>query len=133
MRRLLLVLLIGCGGAQAPAPILSSSSESASSGDVADPDTYEELQVFFTRKRLQVSQCYNDAFAAVAPKLRRSGHVTVQMDVTTSGKAEGVHAADDTLGSKEVQACVLGMVSRWSLPHPPKKMAYSYSYDFKPE
>jgi TonB family protein len=100
---------------------------------VADPQTYEELNDYFRRRGVHVSQCYNEAFASVERKLRRSGFVTVELDVLPSGASENVHIAGSSLGSPEVEQCVVGLVSRWPLPKPPHRMAFSYSYNFQPE
>jgi TonB family protein len=125
------LLLAACGGGQAKPVMAQTESEAVE--EVADPQSYEELSVFFARKRTHVGQCYNNAFVAVEPKLRRSGFVTVEMNVSPAGKAQNLRIAGSSLGSKEVEDCVVAMVSRWILPQPPRTMAFSYSYDFKPE
>jgi TonB family protein len=133
MRRLALLLLLGCGGTPAQRAAAPATAPASSSDEVADPETYEDLNAFFARKRPSVGQCYNEAFVNVEQKLRRSGYVTVQLDVLPAGRAENVHVAGSSLGSKEVEACVVALVSRWVLPQPPRRMAFSYSYEFRPE
>jgi outer membrane biosynthesis protein TonB len=124
-------VVAGCGGAQtpppAPAPVVVESAASV------DPQAYAELSAFFARKRPHVSQCYANAFAQVEPQQRGAGYVTVAMDVLPSGRAENVRVADSTLKSAEVEGCVTALVSRWILPQPAQRMAFTFSYDFKPE
>lgn len=129
-RLLAALLLIGCGGSQAqPA---APAAPQAEAGDV-DTEAYSELSEFFARKQPHVTQCYNNAFVDVEPAKRQKGYVAVTMNVTPHGRAENVRVSESTLKSEAVERCVVDLVSHWALPRPAEKMAFTFSYEFRPE
>ena len=130
-RFLVALVLIGCGGSQAQ-PTAAPPATEATEADV-DTDAYSQLNEFFARKQPHVTQCYNNAFVDVEPAKRQKGYVAVSMDVTPHGRAENVRVSDSTLKSEAVERCVVELVSRWALPRPAERMAFTFSYEFRPE
>ena len=127
----LFLFAIACGGTTPPPA--SPAPEAPREAATVDTEAYAELSEFFARKRPHVTQCYDTAFADVEPAKRSSGHVTVTLDVLPSGRAENVRLAESTLRSEPVETCVLALVSRWSLPRPAEPMAFTFSYQFRPQ
>ncbi len=124
----------GGGGAPAPPTATPPPPAPAQEGDTSvDTEAYAEISAFFARKRPQVTQCYNNAFADVDPGKRGKGYVTLIMEVLPSGKAENVRVAQSTLKSEAVETCLVGLVSRWILPRPAERMTFTFSYEFTPE
>jgi TonB family protein len=129
-RLALAALLAGCGGAPAPA---AAPPAPAAEANGVDTEAYAELSEFFARKQPHVTQCYNNAFADVEPARRGRGYVALTMEVTPAGRAENVRVGESTLGSQAVERCVVDLVSRWALPRPAERMAFTFSYEFRPE
>jgi hypothetical protein len=59
--------------------------------------------------------------------------VALSLTVTPSGQPADVKVARTTLNSAAVEECITGLVARWVLPQPSQAIAFSYTYDFKPE
>lgn len=130
MRRALWLLCLGCGGAQTvappPAPVVQ-----APAGE--DPEAYAAVSAFFGKKRPHVSQCYANAKQNAQIPDKAKGFVALSLTVLPSGQAQDVKVSRTTLNAPAVEECIVGLVSKWTLPAPSSAIAFSYTYDFKPE
>jgi hypothetical protein len=129
VRVLVLIALGACGGAAVSAP----PPAAAKAPQATDPDEYAAVQSFLTRKRPVVGMCYATAVENREISDKATGQVELALAVLPSGAAEGVRVANSTLKAKGVEACIVGLVSKWTLPAPSQRIELTHTYEFKPE
>jgi hypothetical protein len=133
MRAAVLLLLVGaCASAPPAAPPQAAAPAAAPVGG-EDPDAYAAVSEFFGKKRPHVSQCYANARQNAQIDDKARGFVALSMTVLPSGQAQDVKVSRTTLAAPAVEECIVGLVSRWTLPAPAQPIAFSFTYDFKPE
>jgi len=133
----------GCGGKQA-APIvpdetgdsdLPPSGAEPESGElggvIVPPDTMDEIQRRFERKRTPVSRCLSAAIDAKELPKNARGKVTLNVVVMPGGKAGEIKVAKTTLDSPHLTECVIGKVREIIFPEVPKPFPTSYTYGFE--
>jgi len=100
-------------------------------GVVVPPDTMDEIQRRFERKRTPVSRCLSAAVdAKELPKTVR-GKITLNVVVMPTGRAGEIKVAKTTLDSPLLTECVIGKVREIIFPEVPKPFPTSYTYGFE--
>jgi len=127
-----------CGGKKA-APTTPDPDEGGG-GEVSRPDpgdsmvkpeTADEIQRMFERKRNTVSRCLSSAIdAKELPKSSR-GKITLNVTVSPGGKASDVKVVHATLESQLLTECVIAKVREIVFPEVPKDYPTSYTYAFE--
>jgi hypothetical protein len=138
MRYLVMVLLVACGGAQQESGGGGSSSEekpetAKPDTNMVSPEAYDEINSFFKKKRIAVTQCQIMAIENGKLDKKAQGRITTEMTISADGKPQGVHVAQSTLGSKSVEDCLVDLIGKWQVPAPGTKVSFSFSYDFHAE
>jgi hypothetical protein len=95
------------------------------------PDTLEEIQRRFERRRASVSRCLSAAIDAGELPARARGRITLNVTVLPGGKASDVTVASTSLESKVLTSCVIGRVREIELPDVPRPFPTSYTYAFE--
>ncbi|MBI4511724.1 MAG: AgmX/PglI C-terminal domain-containing protein [Deltaproteobacteria bacterium] len=138
----LLVLVmsaLACGGSQkqtsSPREVEDEGPDETESspGEFVDPQKLDEISSIFRMKRPNVARCYTDAAQAGKLDKKSTGRITLSMAITPDGALEQVQVTETTLRSKDVEDCVVRVVSSWRLPAPEASVEFSFSYNFEPE
>lgn len=100
-------------------------------GDVVPPDTMDDIQRRFERKRASVSRCLSAAVdAKELPKSSR-GRITLNVTVMPGGKAGEVTVAKSSLESPKLTECVISRIREIVFPEVVKPFPTSYTYAFE--
>jgi hypothetical protein len=100
-------------------------------GVIVPPETNDEIQRRFDRKRTPVSRCLSAAVdAKELPKSSR-GRITLNVTVMPGGKAGEIKVARTTLESQVLSDCVIARVKEIIFPEVPKPYPTSYTYAFE--
>jgi TonB family protein len=124
----LLVCLAACGGAPAAAPKAGATTATSTS---VSPETYAEVAAYFHKKRPLVVTCYNNAITNRKLSEKAQGRVSLTMQITAAGKTQAVRVAESTLASKDVEDCLVELVSKWMVTAPGADMDFTFSYEFR--
>ncbi len=139
-----LALLIACGrtpdpAAPAPAPTapppaaaLAAHSIQGRSGEVTwgEPDAAKVKQLM-RQRAADVRRCYESALAQDA---RARGKLTLRFTIAPSGAIEGVAAERSTFARRDVPACIVDVVRRWTTPfRPAEPVEIEYPFSFSPK
>ncbi|HWO21249.1 MAG TPA: AgmX/PglI C-terminal domain-containing protein [Kofleriaceae bacterium] len=140
------VLLVGaaaaaaaCGGKKAStlpdesgdSDTSSSSGSRDSSGEMVPPETMDEIQRAFERKRNTVSRCLSAAIDAKELPRQSRGKMTLNVTVMPGGKAGEVKVTKTSLESQMLADCVIGKVKEVIFPEVSKPYPTSYTYAFE--
>ncbi|AUX41527.1 hypothetical protein SOCE26_029470 [Sorangium cellulosum] len=133
-----LVALVGCGGADpAPqAPVMrddgprEASRPSMSSSAEIGAMNEEKVQAAFERASHRLSRCYEKGVRRI-PYL--GGEIRFKVRVTEEGAARWAFVKESTLGDRETEACMLGVLkaTRWPKPVGGEGLAEN-SFTFEP-
>ena len=108
-----------------------TSGGSGGDGAVVPPETMDQIQRGFERKRSAVSRCLSAAIdAKELPKSSR-GKITLNVVVNPGGKAGEVKVVRATLESPILTECVIGKVREIIFPEVPQPFPTSYTYGFE--
>jgi hypothetical protein len=111
---------------------MSSSAEPRdSSGTMVPPDTMDEVQRAFERKRNSVSRCLSAAVDAKELPRQSRGKITLNVTVQPGGKAGEVKIVKATLESQMLSDCVIAKVKEIIFPEVPRAYPTSYTYAFE--
>jgi hypothetical protein len=100
-------------------------------GVVVPPETMDEIQRRFDRKRAPVSRCLSAAVDAKELPKNSRGKVTLNVTVMPGGKAGEIKVAHTTLDSPQLTSCVIAKVREIVFPDVPKPFPTSYTYAFE--
>jgi hypothetical protein len=116
-------------------PSSESDSEPSDSGSVGGvivpPDTMDEIQRRFERKRTPVSRCLSTAVDAKELPRNARGKITLNVVVMPGGRAGEIKIVRTTLESPLLAECVIGKVRDIIFPEVPKPFPTSYTYGFE--
>ena len=134
------LLAAACGGAKQAPTTPSDEGGGGGGGEVSrtdpgdtmvKPETMDEIQRAFERKRNSVSRCLSVAIdGKELPKSSR-GKITLNVVVSPGGKAGDVKVARSSLESKLLTDCVIGKVREIVFPEVPQPYPTSYTYAFE--
>jgi len=127
---IVLLALVACAGS--PKQVEVPKSAGGSEAQVS-PEVYAEITEFFKRTEPLVVTCYNNAITNRKLDAKATGRVSFTMQITPEGKIENLRVADNTLDSKDVSQCLLGMMRKWITPAPGQTTEFAYSYEFRPD
>ena len=100
-------------------------------GVVVPPDTMDEIQRRFERKRTPISRCLSAAVdGKELPKTSR-GKITLNVTVMPGGKAGEVKIVKASIESAILDSCVIAKVKEIIFPEVPKPFPTSYTYGFE--
>ena len=125
--------LAGCGGATQEAPRENTTPATDEGGEAKaiPPEKFEEIDHFFKGKGADLQfACYNPAVDKTHKKYE--GAVTVAVTVEPGGKAADVKLVNSTIGSEDIEQCVLKEARSWDWPDVPAAAPYSGTVTFKP-
>jgi hypothetical protein len=95
------------------------------------PETADEIQRAFERKRASVSRCLSLAIdAKELPKSAR-GRITLNVTVLPGGKVGEIKVTQSSLESKVLTDCVISKVHEVLFPEVPQAYPTSYTYAFE--
>jgi len=128
------LLAAACGGKQA-APTTPPDDDGGGSVTPGDtmfrPETMDEIQRMFERKRNAVSRCLSAAIDAKELPKNSRGRITLNVVISPAGKAGDIKVAKASLESKLLTDCVIGKVREIVFPEVPKPYQTSYTYAFE--
>ena len=102
-----------------------------SQGVVVPPDTMDEIQRRFERKRTPISRCLSAAVDAKELPKNSRGKITLNVTVLPGGKAGEVKIAKASIESPMLDSCVIGKVKEIIFPEVPQPFPTSYTYGFE--
>lgn len=109
----------------------SSSGTGGSDGVMVPPETMDDIQRRFERKRTSVSRCLSAAVDAKELPKNSRGRITLNVTIQPGGKAGDVKIANSTLDSPLLTECVIGKVREIIFPEVPQAYPTSYTYAFE--
>ena len=141
-------VVAGCGGGKKERTLPDESGDSdlppSSGGDdgggggggggdgaVVAPDTMDDIQRRFERKRASVSRCLSAAVDAKELPKNSRGRITLNVTVMPSGKAGEIKVARASIDSPKLTECVIGKVREIVFPEGPQPFPTSYTYAFE--
>jgi hypothetical protein len=136
MKTILMSLLIlgACGGGgkkQDTTPEPDVAQPDQSDGNMVAPDTADEIQRLFDRKRPAVSRCLSMAIDSKELPKNSRGKVTLAVTISRAGRAEEVKVIKASLESKALEDCVIGKVQEIQFPEVPSPYPTTYTYAFE--
>jgi len=142
MKRLALVLCIAtaCGGKKGGDTTPTGGGgeegggETANSGEntsMVSAETMDEIQKMFQRKGNAVSHCLSVAVDNKEIPKNSHGKVTLDVTISTGGKAERVAIIKSSLDNKQLHDCVIDRVKEIQFPQLPKTYPTTYTYAFE--
>jgi hypothetical protein len=132
----LAISLVACGGGSKPSGETTPSTAEAepadsNNGTVVTSETMDEIRRALDRKRNVVARCLTPAIdAGELPKNAR-GRMTLELVITSSGKAIDVKVIKTSLDSKTVADCVIARVGEIEFPSVAEPLPWSYTYGFE--
>jgi hypothetical protein len=135
---LLLAVLVGCGGHKAASNTEPSGPSVMGVQDQGDPNDHsanmippekmDEVQNDLKRKQMIISRCLADAVEAGEAKKNTHGKITVEIVVSTSGKAQNVKVVKSDIEAQSVLECTKKHVESIEFPQLPKQYETSFTY-----
>jgi TonB family protein len=137
---LLAVLLVAaCGGNKKQADedttgpsvvgMGDSGDSSDHSGNMIPPEKMEEVTQDLKRKQTVIPQCLARAMEAGEVKRGKHGKVTLEIVISTAGKADKVNIVkSDFHEAPNVEDCVVKHVQEIEFPQLPKQYETSFTY-----
>jgi hypothetical protein len=105
--------------------------EPATVGVTVPPEKFEEIDSFFRSKTGTLQfDCYNHEVERTGKKYQ--GYVSLLIVVVPGGKASEVKVTSSTIGSPEIEACIVESARKWEWPDVPGRAPYNGSVAFKP-
>lgn len=133
-------LASGCGGSKkentTPTEETGGGDEMnetqvAGDGNQVTPEQIDEITKLLDRRQRIVSRCLADAVDSKELPRNARGKVTIELTVSTSGKASSVKIVKNTLESERISECVMGHVRDIQFPTLPSDFPTSYTYAFE--
>lgn len=109
----------------------SDSGPRGSDGPMVPPETMDDIQRRFERKRTSVSRCLSAAVDAKELPKNSRGKITLNVTIQPGGRAGEVKIVKATLESQMLSDCVIGKVKEIIFPEVPKAYPTSYTYAFE--
>ncbi len=135
---LLLAILAACGGHKSAGPtdpsgpsvmgVQDQGDPNDHSGSMIPPEKMDEVQNDLKRKEMIISRCLADAVESGDAKHNTHGKVTVELTVSTSGKAQNVKIAKSDIQTQSVLDCTKKHVEDIEFPQLPKNFETSFTY-----
>ena len=135
---LLFAVLAACGGHKSTGPtdpsgpsvmgVQDQGDPSDHSGSMIPPEKMDEVQNDLKRKQMIISRCLADAVEAGEAKKNTHGKITLELTVSTSGKAENVKVVKTDIETQSVQECTKKHVQDIEFPQLPKPYETSFTY-----
>jgi outer membrane biosynthesis protein TonB len=125
---LALVLVAGCASDQ-PAQKQKSTAqpEGETAGGGVTPEQNDAIDALFRRKAPQLMTCWQEAYdKAEDHKAARKveGDVTIGLNVAPSGKPSNVRVLKSSLGSPDIENCIVKEVAGWGFPEVSVEVPY---------
>jgi hypothetical protein len=135
---LLIAVVLGCGGGtkkQDTDPVDpgggGEDSRPDPGGNMVSPDTADEIQRMFERKRPAVSRCLSIAVDSKELPKNARGKITLGITISPSGKAGEVKVIKASLESKALEGCVINKIKEIQFPQVPNPYPTTYTYAFE--
>jgi hypothetical protein len=139
---LLVTAAAACGGGKKPAPMLPDESGDSdeqgpppgvveSGENMVPPETADDIQRRFERKRGTISRCLSAAVDAKELPKNSRGKITLNVVIMPGGKAGDIKVVKATIESERLTSCVIGKVREIAFPDVPKAYPTSYTYAFE--
>jgi hypothetical protein len=134
---LLLAILAACGGHKsAPADpsgpsvmgVEDKGDPNDHSGRMISPEKMDEVQNDLKRKEMIISRCLADAVEAGEAKHNTHGKVTVELTVSTEGKAQNVRVVKSDIQAQSVLDCTKKHVEDIEFPQLKKNFETSFTF-----
>ena len=135
------VAAAACGGGKKGSTMPDETGDSDLSGPrpgtrepaetMVPPETMDDIQRRFERKRTAVSRCLSAAVDAKELPRNSRGKITLNVTVVPGGKAGDIKVAKSTLDSPKLTECVIDKVREIVFPEVPKAYPTSYTYAFE--
>jgi hypothetical protein len=139
-----LLATAACGGGQRAAdtslleesgdgeePSRAEPGRGGGGGAMVQPETMDDIQRRFDRKRTAVSRCLSAAVDAKELPRSARGKITLNVVINPGGKAGEVKIARATLDSPMLTQCVIAKVREIIFPEVPQPFPTSYTYGFE--
>lgn len=135
---LLLAALTACGGHKSTGPtdpsgpsvmgVEDKGDPNDHSGSMIPPEKMDEVQNDLKRKQMIISRCLADAVEAGEAKHNTHGKVTVELTVSSAGKAQNVKIAKSDIQTQSVLDCTKKHVEDIEFPQLPRNFETSFTY-----
>jgi hypothetical protein len=119
------------GDSDLPPSDPDAEPEPGAAGGMVAPDTMDDIQRRFERKRTAVSRCLSAAVDAKELPKNSRGKITLNVTIQPTGKAGEIKVVRATLDSPRLTECVIGKVREIIFPEVPKPFPTSYTYGFE--
>ena len=138
---LIAVVVIGCGGGgkkqseESTGPTIDPNATTGDttdrSGSMISGDKMDEINRLLDRKRPTVSRCLTMVVDNGGLPKGSRGTMTLDITVSTAGKASSVKVIKSSLESKPLEDCVIGKVNEIEFPQIPSQYQTTYAYAFE--
>ncbi len=139
----LLAAAAACGGKQPASTMPDETGDSGMSGPpegdpepsgggaMVPPETMDDIQRRFDRKRPSVSRCLSAAVDAKELPRNARGKITLNVTINPGGKAGEIKVVKASLESPLLTECVIAKVREIVFPEVPAAYPTSYTYGFE--
>ena len=138
---LLMAVLAACGGHKSSGPtdpsgpsvmgVQDQGDPSDHSGSMIPPEKMDEVQNDLKRKQMIISHCLAEAVEAGDAKKNTHGKITLELVVSTGGKAQNVKIIKSDIQAQSVLDCTKKHVEDIEFPQLPKPYETSYTYSME--
>ena len=135
---LLMAALAACGGHKPADPndpsgpsvmgVQDQGDPNDHSGNMIAPEKIDEVQNDLKRKEMIISRCLADAVEAGEAKHNTHGKVTVELTVSTEGKAQNVKVVKSDIQTQSVLDCTKKHVESIEFPQLKKNFETSFTF-----
>lgn len=127
--RLLLTLLVACGGHKASDTTVDPGrTGGGSDGDIIPPEKMDEVDQSLRRRSTQISHCLAVAINGGEVKRGTRGRITYAIRIGTDGHAASVSVVKSEIETQSVVDCATTLVKDTSFPTLPKSYETSFTY-----
>ena len=128
------VLLIACAGRT---PTAREPGEPGAYGGQKDgraltPEEWERVDTTIRQKKDVLNRCYAEELGRLKDR-NFAGDVTLNIRITTEGRASDVQVVDSTLKSEVVERCLADEVRQWDFSAVSADAWFMYTFHFEPK
>ncbi len=96
------------------------------------PEDYERIDTLIRQKIRIVNFCYDEQLKQRKDRSFK-GDVVVNIKISTAGRAEVVDVKESSLGSAEVERCVVELIKSWEFGAMNAEAWLPYTFHFEPQ
>jgi hypothetical protein len=105
--------------------------EGGNDGAMVAPETMDEIQRMFDRRRPAVSRCLSTAVDSQELPKNARGKMTLSVTIMPGGKPGEIKVIKASLESKALEDCVIARLRETQFPDVPEPYPTTYTYGFE--